>query len=480
MKNLLIGLFFVGIQPIFAQNLSKIHVHFKGYDEAIHKNFAEINLADLLAPSSIQQKISENGDILFIEKILETREISFSFDGHRIPILISPNDSVSIECEVDNLFAENTVFKGSISGQNATTNQLIFRNFRQINNWIQQSTNAFVADRSMPEMDYQILRLAEMNRQLEKLQLNANNNQISKYSFEEWANFKIKYAAGLDLVLFPFMGKMNGPMNEKNAYFSFLKTISINEKNAVNYVGFMDYLEALYTTFDIIANTADSHKNTRENLKNIGESNFLIKYSVISKLENGVGKELLFAHLLQNEPQIPGNFRDSLVRFLPAAYFPKIAKKVENNSVSEFRLTDLLENFDLSLIEKQGLRDLYINTENKVVYHDFWFTACPPCIAEMQVYPSLIEKTDENVVFLFLGVEMDDSEWRNAVEKYKLKGKHFLLSKNQMAFYEKYFNIFTFPHHHIVDKNGKILNAEIPNLKLGNIDEILELINANK
>jgi thiol-disulfide isomerase/thioredoxin len=394
--------------------------------------------------------------------------------------LISPNDSLSIEGEIDNLFAENTIFKGVISGENAATNQLIFRNFRQINNWIAQSTNAFKADRTMPEMAYQDLRLAEMNRQLEKLQLNSSNAEIKQFSFEEWANFKIKYAAGLDLMTFPFVGKWNAAMNEKNAYFSCLKTVALNEKNAVNYAAFMDYVDAIYSTFEIISNISDAYQNTRENLKNIGESYFLIKYSMFSKLENGVGKELLFANLLQNEPKIPGNFRDSLVHFLPAAYFPKIARKVENNSVSEFRLTDLLENFDLSQTEKQGLRDLYANTENKVVYHDFWFTACPPCIAEMQIYPTLIEKTDENVVFLFLGVEMDDAEWRAGVEKYKLKGAHLLLSKNQMAFYEKYFNVFSFPHHHIVDKNGKIVNATIPNLNSSNVGEILILIDANK
>lgn len=69
---------------------------------------------------------------------------------------------------------------------------------------------------------------------------------------------------------------------------------------------------------------------------------------------------------------------------------------------------------------------------------------------------------------------MDEKKWKEKVRKSKIKGTHYLLSKNQRAFFERYFNLKGFPHHQIIDKAGKIYKDNFPQVIPQNFESILE------
>ena len=94
------------------------------------------------------------------------------------------------------------------------------------------------------------------------------------------------------------------------------------------------------------------------------------------------------------------------------------------------------------------------NFENKVVFINFWFSHCPPCIGEIEglneMYTSLKDKSD----FLFISFTFDSDDLiKTSVEKYNIQYKVIRLEKAE-------FSRLNFgnpnPTNVILDKNGII------------------------
>jgi hypothetical protein len=71
---------------------------------------------------------------------------------------------------------------------------------------------------------------------------------------------------------------------------------------------------------------------------------------------------------------------------------------------------------------------------------------------------------------------MENEEWKKTIEKFKLKGSHYLLSKNQLAFFEKYFKVKSFPHHQLIKSDGKIGEKVNYRINPNNFEYVTELI----
>jgi len=94
------------------------------------------------------------------------------------------------------------------------------------------------------------------------------------------------------------------------------------------------------------------------------------------------------------------------------------------------------------------------NFENKVVFINFWFSHCAPCIKEIEglngMYSSLKDRSD----FLFISFTFDSDELiKTSVEKYNIQYKVIHLDKTE-------FSRLNFgnpiPTNIILDKNGII------------------------
>ncbi|MEX2568517.1 MAG: thioredoxin-like domain-containing protein [Cyclobacteriaceae bacterium] len=144
-------------------------------------------------------------------------------------------------------------------------------------------------------------------------------------------------------------------------------------------------------------------------------------------------------------------------------------------------IISLINNYDISENEKTELLSLYNSAKGKVIFHDFWFSNCAPCMKELPNYNDLIVTTEkENVEFIFYGVYMRNEEWKKTIDKFGLKGNHHLLTKNQLAFFEKYFGVHGFPHHQITKSNGMIGEKVDFRVHPNNFNAINELINKHQ
>lgn len=92
------------------------------------------------------------------------------------------------------------------------------------------------------------------------------------------------------------------------------------------------------------------------------------------------------------------------------------------------------------------------NLRGKVVVLNFWFVECKPCIMEMPELNKLTEKfNQQEVVFLGLATN-DENKIRNFLKSREFK---YNLVPNTKAIADTY-QVFGFPTHVIIDKQGKI------------------------
>jgi thiol-disulfide isomerase/thioredoxin len=234
-----------------------------------------------------------------------------------------------------------------------------------------------------------------------------------------------------------------------------------------------DYAGILATNFSIIANISERHAPERAALRQSGISNFPITFRIVSGLQAGRQREDIMENIFKNGRNIPPDYLDSLPKYISASRLERFRQQTETESST---LTQLLQTFSLNEKEKQELLNLYAGTEGKVVFHDFWFLNCAPCMAELPHYNQLIDAAGDSTQFIFLGTYMNRDNWQQTIQKYNLKGMHLLLSKNQLAFFERYFEVKGFPHHQLLNAKGEIINRHIPAATPDNHNWIVKIL----
>jgi len=134
--------------------------------------------------------------------------------------------------------------------------------------------------------------------------------------------------------------------------------------------------------------------------------------------------------------------------------------KLNLNKVGAMKLQSLVG----KNLKPFSVKDLYGNTydskklKGKTIVMNFWFVACPPCIQEIPELNKLVDfyKSNSNVVFLAFAKDTND-----------LLGK--FLSKTLFEYniipnannISKLYNIYAYPTHIIIDKNGNISYASV-------------------
>jgi len=93
-----------------------------------------------------------------------------------------------------------------------------------------------------------------------------------------------------------------------------------------------------------------------------------------------------------------------------------------------------------------------------VVFINFWFKACPPCMAEMKGLNLLYEKyIGSNIVFIMITFE-EPGIIREVVKDYDLKYNMISLTQEKLSTWDLRFG---YPSSFILDRNGNIVYARM-------------------
>lgn len=458
------------------ENLTEISLHFKGYNPSEHKSFIALTIENSIDPIEKQLSISDSGVVTYNFINPKHTELIFNYENREFSLIASPNEEIKGHLNIQDLLDKRKFNEFQITGRNQDTNELILANTFYLDSLIKTSSPYFRRNGSTPDIDYKVQRMEEMKNHLSHFERFITVNNINNQQFIDWSTSKICYSAGYDLCSYPYFGPINKELSIENDYFSFLKEVKPNKNNRILYQHYLRYVEALSTSLLIMSNVSNHFKCEREQLKRDSISNFPILFNIIKDLSDDQDKDLIMAFAYQKAKRIPENYQDSLKLFVDGKLIAQLHKA---EGIETKPITTLLEEYGISRKEKDELLELYKETKNKVVFHDFWFASCAPCVRELPNYNALIKSIESDVVFIFYGLNMNEEEWKTAIKKFKLKGRHHLLTKNQLAFFERFFELNGFPHHHIINAKGQIVNEEIPRVIPGNFDQIKALISKN-
>jgi thiol-disulfide isomerase/thioredoxin len=462
------------------ENYTEVNLNFSDYEPSEHKSFIDLKIENGINPIEQQLKISDSGTVFYNFINEKKRELVFNYENSEFSLIVSPNEKLNAELTIAELTDWKSKFNGfkTTSGENRVTNNLILANTSYLDSLIKQAPDGFSNDGKSVDIDYKNKRVSEMQEQLKAFNFFIKKKNIKDKTFIYWSKSQIKYRAGNDLSLYPFFGTVNRKIDDENDYFNFINEVKPNQNDELTYQSRLKYLETLSNAYKIMSNVADKYSSEREQLKKDSLSNFPIAFNMVKKRPKNDERELLMAYLYRKNNKVPELYQDSLASFVN----DKLLKQVKSLEKNEpLNIVTLIKNYDIPDNEKTELLALYNNAKGKVIYHDFWFTNCAPCMKELPNYNDLIATTNEqDVEFIFYGAYMTNEEWKKTIDKFKLKGKHHLLTKNQLAFFEKYFGVHGFPHHQIIKSNGQIGDKVRFGAYPNNFDDINKLIDKNQ
>jgi thiol-disulfide isomerase/thioredoxin len=116
--------------------------------------------------------------------------------------------------------------------------------------------------------------------------------------------------------------------------------------------------------------------------------------------------------------------------------------------------------------------------KGKIVYVDIWASWCIPCINEMSFSKSLYDQLKKNALpieFIYISQDESLSLWMDKLKQLKLpKERNFLfLKNNELRFFFEKHRINTIPRYFIINKNGKIVDADAPRPSDNNLRYLL-------
>lgn len=127
--------------------------------------------------------------------------------------------------------------------------------------------------------------------------------------------------------------------------------------------------------------------------------------------------------------------------------------KAQKTAFTDEALKDVM----LTLDEKSlSFEEILKKYNGKTIVIDVWASWCPDCIKGMPKVEAL-QKQFPNVVFLFLSYDKTPESWKKGIEKYNVKGEHYLIqSKWKGGVFSNSIDLDWIPRYMIVDKNGAI------------------------
>lgn len=138
-------------------------------------------------------------------------------------------------------------------------------------------------------------------------------------------------------------------------------------------------------------------------------------------------------------------------------------KEKEEKGQSQKELTNSSEYPVLT--DLRGNQFNFAKYKGKVIYVDFWASWCGPCRQEFpfskKIHASLTEKQKKNIVFLYISIDENPDNWKNAIEKLQLdNGEHGYSEGGWASEVVRKYQINGIPRYMIIDKNGTIVQLD--------------------
>lgn len=313
------------------------------------------------------------------------------------------------------------------------------------------------------------------------LSYSCKNNSIRKTE-SEYLNYSfLKYGpilSDFEKELFAMLTKKVITLNSINQELDYLE---LNYKNKQISKNFYEYLKDVYFSLEItnqLTNDSLFDKTSIQIKKSFENGDVLIKIPEYQNMLSDfltltLKKNYVDRNHLETMKLIVNEYSNqSIIDYLLFEEAKKNLKERYNSDSFNFFFKNCKDEIYLNEIKEElspvlssvFLSEIIKKNKGKIILVDFWASWCLPCIQEFP-YEEELMQTYSEVYFVFISIDKSKSSWVNASNRYLNilnKNNNFWLDKNSDDELMKIINVSTIPRYVLFGKNGEIININAP------------------
>lgn len=106
--------------------------------------------------------------------------------------------------------------------------------------------------------------------------------------------------------------------------------------------------------------------------------------------------------------------------------------------------------------ESIPFKQILENHKGKTIVIDVWASWCKDCLASLPKLKEL-QKTNQEIVFVFLSLDKGIDRWKKGIEKHQLEGNHYFMQSGWKGDFGKFLDLDWIPRYLVVDENQNII-----------------------
>lgn len=277
---------------------------------------------------------------------------------------------------------------------------------------------------------------------------------------EKWTNYKfVEY-----LTIFPTYHRYTSGNEAILPDDFYAERDGIDYDNAEEFRTIDTYRDLVRSKFYTIIN----NPNDAENIKKfISEVNALKSDNIRADLAKGTFQLISPNSTVNKEifDFINKNVTDEKVKEAAKKAYDVATKLIPGSPSPKFSNYENFNGGTTSLDDFKG----------KVTYIDIWATWCLPCRGEIPALKELEKKFHgKDVAFVSISIDQNKDEWKEFVKSEDLKGVQLFAENAFESQFIQDYGIRQIPTFIIIDKEGKIVNADAPRPSSDEITGLLE------
>ncbi|TCC92180.1 redoxin domain-containing protein [Pedobacter frigiditerrae] len=450
------------INPFNAKDSVQISGKVVGYDSSQTDHFLSFSTYDLFGRSTSKAiQIEDNGD--FLIKLYQSFEgdIQLNYKGAYINVYTKPNNILQLEI-YDSKVKQEIHYENAFvaKGELASINNLILK-FQTAYDKYPFKSEFDMGDKKQTDSAFAASVVIKLNEQLAFLSAFVEDNQVADQKFINWQRSRFQYEAGQSILFFPFAGKYNKEITQKQL-LQLINSIPINNDNALNCSSYYAFLSSLTGAQQIMININPMY----DAIKAMNGKNTMgICLDEIDKFATGIARELQYFGSFLRRAGSGSDPMPYLARFNEVIDNPFLKQQIRtvqapmHKAFNEFDIVARLKALKVKPVLKERLINIFSQYKGMSLYIDFWGDWCGPCMSELPTYPKLIAAlAGKQIKFLFLSTFTTVESMLAVKKKFKIDGDFINLSKDEVNIVNNVFEFHSYPSHFLVNDKGAVVS----------------------